>query len=174
MRKSVWLVSVALLAASGNAGAAWVQRFNESGVGSFDHLQMQIAAPAGFVAPTGINGFSLSGWAQTYNDGNLLIANGVSTSNLNFNVRFDGQRNTPLTFYFQAWDGNVLKEEASVSWGGSGWNIGASTAWSAPRQESAVVSSVPAPAAWLLTGMGLIGIVWVRGRRARNRACAVR
>jgi hypothetical protein len=158
-----------MLAAGGSADAAWVQRFNESGVGAFDHLQMQIEAPAGFATPSGINGFSLSGWADTYNDGNLLIANGVPAGNLSFNLRFDSPRNTSLTFYFQAWLGDILKEEATVNWGGGSWKIGTTTAWSAPRQESAVVSSVPAPSTLLLTGAGLIAIGYVRRRRSRER-----
>lgn len=169
MKLTAWMALAGMLAASGSADAAWVQRFNESGVGAFDHLQMRIEAPAGFAAPSGINGFSQSGWAETYNDGNLLIANGVSTGNLNFNLRFDSPRNTPLTFYFQAWLGDVLKEEATVSWGSGSWNIGTAPVWSAPRQESAVVSSVPAPSTLLLTGAGLIAIGCVRRLRSRER-----
>ena len=140
MKVTAWMALAGMLAASGSADAAWVQRFNESGVGAFDHLQMRIEAPAGF-----------------------------ATGNLNFNLRFDSPRNTPLTFYFQAWLGDVLKEEASVNWSGGRWNIGTTPVWSAPRQESAVVSSVPAPSTLLLTGVGLIAIGYVRRLRSRER-----
>ena len=51
------------------ASHSWSQRFEESGVGNYDHLQLHMISGPPFALPAAQSGFSVSGWAQGFDDG---------------------------------------------------------------------------------------------------------
>jgi len=148
---------------------AWSQLFNDSGIGSFDHLQMWMVAPDGFRTPRGIDRFSVSGWIQTFNNGQLLIADGPATESLNFRLNFAGPPGDPFTLYFQAWGGSSLLESATLAWGGSGWTIDQGSAWDPGRPLSTL--PVHEPSGILLMGAALLGVYLIGRRGGRPVHC---
>jgi hypothetical protein len=140
-------------------GGSWGQRW-VADIGTYDHFQLLMDSPYSFEMPTGIGNFSLVGWTQTYDSGQLLIADGpLSGPNVQFDTYFQGSYDQ-LTFHFQAWNGQLLVDSADVHWTGGGWQITAST-WNSGRMDAPVI---PAPGAALLGAIGLGLVGWVKRR----------
>ena len=166
--KNYLLASIALMASAGAVPAhAWSQLFTETGVGSFDHLQMWMAAPDGFRTSTGIDGFSAAGWGQTFNNGQLLIADGPASASVDFRLFFSGGRSDPFTLYFPAWGDGGLLESATVAWQGNGsqWAISDSSPW----QPGVALTGLPVsePSGLMLMGVAVLGVYLIRRRTGR-------
>ena len=140
---------------------SWAQTFRESGVGPFDHFQMLMVGPDLWETPTGIESFSAGGWAQTYNDGHLLVADGPAVSDMTFNLIFDGAKSEPFLAYFQAYSGGALVDDATVQWTGSSWKIAVPSAWG---ETNCLDGVIPLPGAALLGAFGLGMVSWVKRR----------
>jgi len=107
---------------------SWAQRFEESGVGAFDLIEVTfVSAGVAFEAP-GLANFSSAGWSiissePTSSGLGYVLAQGPGLSSLQFDVLFLGNVTDPLTFDFHAWNGLTSVEAARLSWDGGTWTI---------------------------------------------------
>ncbi len=166
------LISTLLWASSAHA---WTQRFVERGVGNFDHFQLWMNGSDRFEVPVGIDRFSKkkAGWQQTFNDGRLLVADGAPVNKLFFRLRFAGSKKKPISFVFQAWSGNTLVDDATVTWnpllkGSKRWNIVSGSNWIKTRISNSSQMAVPEPSGFLLAGLGLLMLALVRRQSWRH------
>lgn len=164
---AVLMLSSSAFAAFESVGDAyttnsWTQQFEEKGVGDYDYMQFfMTSAGDTWKLPAGINSFNKAGWAQTYNDGTLMIASGSTQTSMRFNLVFEGAKSDPLSFNIQAWFGDVLKENADVQWTGSKWIVTA-----AAGQAEKMVPPVPEPVFFQMGAlMGMSGLGVLRLRR---------
>lgn len=148
---------------------AWTQRFIERGVGDFDHFQIWMLGEDRFEVPTGIDGFDKkkANWAQSFNNGQLVVADGDALSKLSFNLHFAGSKKDQVSFVFQAWSGNKLVDNATVNWdpqqrGSRRWNIVNGSSWIKTRISDSSQMAVAEPSTFLLAGMGLLALVVLR------------
>jgi hypothetical protein len=142
------------------AKSSWYQMFIESGVGPFDHLQFYMLPTDAWKQPTGIIPFNMN-WTQTWNDGTYLIADGNDVGTLLFALGFAGDRPEPLSFLFQAWDDDTVRETTMATWTGQHWEFQPAT-WNTPRLT-------PEPATVVLLAAGASGCTAaIRLRRAER------
>ncbi|WP_320046840.1 hypothetical protein [uncultured Ilyobacter sp.] len=97
-----------------------------------DRLQF-LAVEGAFSTPTGIDGFQPTTWAQTYNNGQLMVADGERTADLWYTVHFATPAAEPFTFYMQAWDDDLLRTEVTYVWDGSSLDEWDDTPWANVR-----------------------------------------
>ena len=102
---------------------SWTQTFNESGVGNFDHVQILAVTGGPFELPISQSAFSVLGWVEDCDNAIESSATGTLNANMNWDIAFQGAMASPLSFYFQAYDGATLKETAFVSWNGASFTI---------------------------------------------------
>jgi len=102
---------------------SWTQRFQEDGVGNFDHVQILATTGGPFETPNAQLNFSDGSWSQTCNDNVLSAAAGDPVTLLQEDVTFQGPQSSPLSFYFQAFSGPTLLQTAFVYWDGGNWHI---------------------------------------------------
>ena len=122
--------AVAAIAPVGGAWeiGSWAQRFEESGVGTFDRIEVTFqSAGVAFEAP-GLANFSSANWIISTSSGpssgpDYVLAEGPGLSSLQFDVLFLGNVTDPLTFDFHAWNGTDSVEAARLSWDGGTWTI---------------------------------------------------
>lgn len=147
---------------------SWAQSF-WGNIGQYDHIQIMFNPEPHFEVPVAIERFSQTGWSQTYNDGSLLIADGLSaTQDLFFNLVFVDPRSDDFTFHYQAWYGDTVVDNADAYWSGRSWSITGPTGgtWESDRIDNPV-SATPEPASLLLLSAGLAGFAVYR-RKVRN------
>lgn len=145
---------------------SWAQAFNESGVGSFDAMEVFMVSGASDFNPPGFSNFSGAGWSGDVINPDYAVATGTAQTNMNFNIRFTSNQSTPFAFDFLAWEGGVfgtLKEAAHAVWTGSSWNITAIT-----NPDINGYNRVPIPGALVLLGSGLLGLAGLGWRRSRK------
>ena len=144
---------------------SWGQRFQENGVGLYDHIQAVITVNT--VETTdwqslASSGFSVAGWhnATSIDPAHILIAEGPAVTNSQFNFNFTGTKSDRFTFVFSAWRGTTLLETATVKWQGS-WVI-----TGVPNSAEQRQGPVPEPVtmAGLMMGIGVL-VTYVRKRR---------
>jgi len=173
------LAALSVLAITGGATADMISDsydywlpMGEGGPGLyFDHLQMKIDTPAGFLTPVGYeNGIGTvyptdPSWSQTYNDGTILLADGGRTEELYFTLYFSDA--SQYVFHLQAWDASTLVDNVDVLKNAGGWwNTGAGTnvlpgTWQSPRLDTVV----PLPGAMVLAMIGFASVGALKGRR---------
>jgi hypothetical protein len=148
-------------------GNSWGQQFNESGVGSFNIIEVYMTSSGDSFEKPVFSGFSDASWtdqnstppmAQT----TFAQARGNGVTNLTFNIEFIGDQSNPFEFDFLAWSDNSLKEGAHAVWSGGGWAI---TPGTVGTYDAPVAT--PIPAAILLLAPGLVGLAGIRRRMAR-------
>ncbi len=138
---------------------SWGQRFNESGVGSFDFVALQLVQNGPFETPA-MRNFSVASWALTYDTPSLALASGVALTSLDFDIVFEGSKSTSLVFNFFAFWGDSLLEALRVSWSGSGWSYASISAnlptRSGLEQQAASAVPTPEPVSLLLLSLGCV------------------
>jgi hypothetical protein len=102
---------------------SWTQTFNESGVGTFDRVQILAVTGGPFEVPITQSAFNVGGWAQDCSNAIESSASGTANANMNWDITFQGPPANPLSFYFQAYNGATLLETAYASWNGAGFTI---------------------------------------------------
>ena len=141
---------------------SWAQRFEEKGVGLYDHLQFVWLSGSTFKSVGSFGNFSPAGtyaWT-TYNSAHLLTADVTpSLSTSQFNVTFNDPKVT-TKFYFQAFRGNTALENTQVTWN-NGWSYLATSNAQASRVD------VPEPMSIMLGIMGLGSIAGFRKLRRK-------
>ncbi len=139
-RRALALTTAIALATPGLAD--FTKRFQETGI-TFDHVQMYMASPGkAFAMPVGVDEFTPFGWAQSKNTGTLLLADGQPLVTSEFTVHFAGP-STPLEFYLQAWNGNVMVEEKTARFDGTAWTVFAGSPWADVRIDATLVQLTP-------------------------------
>jgi len=136
-------------------GGSWLQGFNESGVGNFDLVAVNMVTAGDSFENQTHSGFNVSGWSLLYqNNGGLnptlASASGPGVSSLTWNIKFAGDQSNQFAFDFVAFKSgeDKIAESAHAVWNG-GWTITTGT-WTPTRAEV-----VPVPAAVLLGILGL-------------------
>ena len=143
-------------------GNSWTQAFNESDVGTFDHLEILWLADSDFETPAFSN-FSVSGWTNTNISSRHATASGSEkSSNLTFYITFNDDPINVTSFLFMASDSGVVSEYVKV------WRT-ATSSWQFAESNSAEWNTtlasntaVPIPPAILLLSSGLIGLAGIR------------
>lgn len=149
---------------------SWAQRFEESGVGSFDLLAVVWVSPAttGFEAPVFRN-FTDPSWGNAINTKSVATATGSALNWMQFDLAFLPDTNVPISFMFYAFAPgvNTPVDSALASWNGGGWSFRI-VQDAMTRTSLAVQTSipVPAPAAAGLVALGLGLVGWFRRRFA--------
>lgn len=110
-------------------GNSWSQYFRESGVGSFDRIEVIRETGDGFKIP-GFSDFSESGWTVASMDERYVLGIGTAVESLEWKISFPGDLWEPFSFCFRAWHGKILRECAWIHNNGSGCSIpDASMVW---------------------------------------------
>jgi len=101
---------------------SWAQRFQESGVGNFNEIEViWLTGPDGFKPPVFRN-FNKAGWSNNVNSQWYAKATGSTQTVLQFNIAFDGSRSDTFSFLFRAAENGVTKEVAKATWN-NGWTF---------------------------------------------------
>jgi len=157
--------TVGLVPVGGAVGSDWSQEFNESGVGNFNWLQVEMVT--GSLVNPAFTGFSSPGWLYAAGDEVTDVAySGPASTNLDWYINFAGPSSTPLTFYFQAYDGSNLVDSAIAGWTGSGWQIADP---GGPQSRQITSPVLPEPISMIFFGTGLVAVSGYVSRRRMLR-----
>jgi len=135
-------------------GNSWTQRFYSEAY-AMDHFQMKMLTPDVLRAPT-FTWFGVGGWSETYNDGEIAIAEGPRVvGRLYFDLTFNDPKSNSFTFYLQGYDGTSLNaiDDNWITWTGSGWLIGAPSGW-----NTGLIAPVPAGVLLGMLGLSVAGL----------------
>ncbi|MDH7601887.1 MAG: hypothetical protein QHI38_07040 [Armatimonadota bacterium] len=141
MKRILALSGLLVLLALGNAMAlvdrgepydtnSWVQRFEETGVGNFNFMQVAMFTAGDLFEAPVFSNFTDNRWKSAPLTGTPVLAwsIGPTTTWLQFDITFYGAKSDPLGFTFQAYEllpggGWTLKESVDATWNGSGWSF---------------------------------------------------
>jgi hypothetical protein len=139
---------------------SWGQRFEESGAGFFDRMEIINNFGPDFESPAFRN-FSQSGWQFDYDYALHASVLGPSTNSMQFDIYFIGNT-APVSFFFLAWNGETLAEAALAT-----YNRGWSFRLASPDEVNSRRTAVPEPTTMFLFGSGLVGFVVLRKKFGR-------
>lgn len=107
----------------------------------FDHIQFLMVTPGAGFADPGIGPAPLpDNWLQTFDNGQLLIADGDPVTSLTFRTYFTGVAGTPLMFYMQLWNGTQFVSESTAAWDGTKWTVTGGSPWANVRVHGVAVA----------------------------------
>ena len=152
---------------------SWAQRFEESGVGPFNRVELTMDTPAiAFGVPSLFN-FTDSAWNVYYtsSDSRQSAAYGPAVELLQFDAHFPDSPAVPLAFSFTAWNGADFLELVNASWNGSSWTITTTSEnCLTPRgRPIPLPSSVPEPGGTLVIfGASMVGLLAILKRELKS------
>jgi hypothetical protein len=147
---------------------SWAQRFRDSNEAAFNRIEISMTTSPAFETP-GLSGFSDPSWAitdyiqESPTERSYVLAGGLATTSIDFDVLFLGEVADPLVFAFNAYNGQTLIEAAELTWDGATWTVvttGQTVRPAPPVPEPGTVVA----AVLLLLPMGVGAL-----RRLRNR-----
>jgi len=158
MKRIMLSILCLLIVGVGSAMAGtWAITINESGIGSFNSLTVQMISGGPFAPPTFTN-FSVGGWSS--NDYPNATASGPAANRLTFNLNFGGGISAPLAFDFAALNNGIVVQYGRGTWDGSQLKIEY-----LPIADYRPPVNVPEPSFALLLGIGLGTLGLVAWRR---------
>lgn len=146
---------------------SWAQKFQESGVGEFDRIEISFVSTGPAFESPGLSGLSDPSWSITsYTDlgpteRSSVLAEGNALTSLQFDVLFLGEVTDPLVFAFHAWNGSTSIEAAELTWSDG--------AWSVITTGDCVAPVVPEPSSLVAAALLLLPVGLGAARRLRNR-----
>jgi len=156
---------------------SWTQRFQENGVyggvsGQFDLIAVQIVPEATFETST-LSGFSDTSWTMVYEGSfttpttpTIASAMGPTSTSLQFDLKFAGDKANSLSYHYVAYDGETLRGGGTCSWNGSTWTCLegiTSPEWAPTRLE--IVPEPGTMALLIVGGFSALAAVWNRRPR---------
>ena len=146
---------------------SWVQRFEavtDDPGATFDSFSLDLLTDGGagpFESPW-LTNFDATSWniAGTP-EATAVEAGGPAAATLAFDVHFDGDMSSPVSFFFTSYSGDQGLERVLAQWNGEQWNF------LAANLNDTAGEPVPEPATLLLSGLGLA--MAAGGRLARRR-----
>jgi hypothetical protein len=158
-------------------GGSWAQRWQESGVGNFDALAVQMMTTGDSfehnTARASFSSFSSgSGWSLLFENTpqtplpqypTIASASGPAVTLLQWDLQYSGSKSgNPFSFDIVSFRGDDIVDAAHISWNGAGaWTItpyAPSEGWNPSRE------AIPAPAALVLGAIGLGLAGWIKRR----------
>lgn len=138
-------------------GESWTNHWWISVSGGFDHVQALLEP--GVVDTPGASNFSVSGWAETFNNGALWAADGPGTTPLDFDFHYTSDIGDPFTLHWQAYDNGQFLFNDSWTWDGESWHMVAD-GWDQR-------TPIPEPATMLM--LGGLGAGLASARKLRRK-----
>jgi hypothetical protein len=144
-------------------GGSWGQRFNESGVGPFTHMEAIMGSAGDGFEFAGFANFNAGGWSGA-GSSTHIVASGPSQTSLDFDIFFAGARTDPLWFNFYAYNGTDPMEAVRAEWNGGGWSFTLLDKGSAPTPVPEPTTMIAG--ALLLLPFGVSTLRILRKKRA--------
>jgi hypothetical protein len=144
---------------------SWAQRFDESGVGTYNKMEAFMITPGDAFEAVGFVNFSAGGWSGSLVRSDYIVSTGSMQTSMQFDIKFMGSSSDPLVFDFLAWENSTLREAARATWNG-GWSFAAAPSG---MQYDRSAAAVPEPATLLLLVGGLIGLASFGRKKLFNK-----